>query len=159
MHTLRSSLITPSPSLDVAYDLLAFEQWRNNGTREQMAESYLFLEPRVRFLPEPDDVLMLTAQSSIEHQAGKLCLSHRPSGTRVSLAGLDVAVAERIVKSIDGQRSLIAVQLAALATEAEMDAFLRATLVRRMKRWASVTARSVASLIAIMAPERRAISP
>lgn len=130
MHTLRSSLITPSPSLDVAYDLLAFEQWRNHATSEQPTENYLFLEPRVRFSPEPDDVLMLTAASTLEHHAGNLCLSHIPSGARVVLGQLDAAVAERIVKSIDGQRSLISVQLTALATESEMDTFLRATFGR-----------------------------
>jgi hypothetical protein len=117
--------------LELPYDLLAYEHWlreQKPGTASQ--SSYLFLEPRVRFCPEPDDRLTLVNGVSLRREGKRAVLYHAATDTKAPVEGLDVALVERIISAIDGTHSLLAIQLLARATQSQMDVFLRASFGR-----------------------------
>ncbi len=93
------------------YDLLAYERWLFDTASPSSPSSYLFLEPRLRFFPEPDDVIVLIAGVRLERRGKLAVLQHPESGTRLPLEGLELSVVERILGSLDGARSLIAAQV------------------------------------------------
>lgn len=112
------------------YDLLAYERWLRETHPKTPSGSYLFLESRVRFTLEPDDRLSLVPGVRLERQANRVALHHEVTNTRDFVDGLAPKTVERIVSSIDGKRSVIAVQLSSAVTAKELDAFLRSTFGR-----------------------------
>ena len=128
MSPLPLESSTDEPAVEsIPFDILAYERWLAERTISQPSESYLFLEPRVRFSPEADDALTLAPGVTFAQQQDSVALYHTSSGTSIAVGEVDAATCKRIVDAINGQRSLIAVQIAARATQSEMDAFLRAT--------------------------------
>lgn len=115
---------------ELPYDLLAYERWLGALATTAGAESYLYLEPRVRFAPEPDDALELDPRVRLTQVGQNAVLEHTPTGTRLPVDSVPFAVAQQILQAMDGHRSLIATQLISGATAAQMDAFLRTAFGR-----------------------------
>jgi hypothetical protein len=128
---LRAAVLGPpfeaSPRL---YDLLAYERWLSDPAAPSSPSSYLFLEPRLRFFPEADDVIVLIAGVRLERRGKLAVLQHPESGTRLPLEGLELPLVERILANLDGKKSLLATQIASECTAAQFDAFLRHTFGR-----------------------------
>jgi hypothetical protein len=121
------SISRAADPLELPYDLLAYEQWLRERGKTPLKESYLFLEPRVRFSLEPDDRLCLIQGASARREGKRVSIIHNSTGAKVFVEGLEMALVEGILSAIDGSQSLLAAQLTANATSSEFDTFLRAT--------------------------------
>jgi hypothetical protein len=121
------SILHAAEPFELPYDLLAYEQWLRERGQSPSRESYLFLEPRVRFSPEPDDRLCLVKGATARREGKRVSITHNATGAKVFVEGLELSLVERILSAIDGTHSLLAAQLTAQASSHEFDTFLRAT--------------------------------
>lgn len=112
--------------LSFPHELHAYHRYLAQAPASRVAEDYLFYESRVRFEPRVEDVLQSLAGTEASATPRGSVLVHPPSRARVELAGLDVAVAKRILSHIDGTLPLIEVEHRAQVPPGTMEHFLRA---------------------------------
>ncbi|MGC4068999.1 MAG: hypothetical protein QM784_31000 [Polyangiaceae bacterium] len=106
---------------------MRYERWLSEQAATASPSSYLFFEPRLRFFPEADDILVAIPEVRLERSHSTVVLVHRSTRSRVNLDGLAPEVAERIWSHIDGKASVFGVQRRAQVTAAQMDRFLALT--------------------------------
>jgi hypothetical protein len=85
-------------------------------------DSYLFSEPRVRFRPEPNDVLFARDVTVTETETG--IELRAPNGAAISIPGMTTEMAQPLVAAFDGTRTLREIERAFPASKRALDALL-----------------------------------
>jgi hypothetical protein len=117
----------PTLAANALHDALRYERWLSEQGATTSPASYLFFEPRLRFYPEADDVLVAVPQIELVRGRSSVSLVHAPTGTRVVLDGLEESAAERIWNHVDGTSTVFGIQRRAQVGAAPMDRFLALT--------------------------------
>jgi hypothetical protein len=117
--------------VDFPWEVLEYRAWlgQQPSTRGPVRD-YLFEEPKVRFRPEPGDLLVAERDVQVTTTGQGLTLTAPRASSAVSVAGLGAAERETVVgllAELDGQRPLAAIRAAlslerAVALEALLDA-------------------------------------
>lgn len=113
---------------DFAYDLLAYQRYvaeAYSTLRER--EAYLLYEPKIRFQPEGDDVLVRLPELEIRATDAGTFAYHADTQTSIALPGITAEKARKILEGLDGARTLLGLLLATRTTDKELDSFLAAT--------------------------------
>jgi hypothetical protein len=87
-------------------------------------DSYLFSEPRVRFRPEPNDVLYARDVSVLETETGVELRT--PNGASVAIPGMTPELARPVVDVLDGSRTLREIERAFPGQRRVLDGLLGA---------------------------------
>jgi hypothetical protein len=117
----------PTFAANALYDSLQYEHWLREVEAKSSPSAYLFFEPRLRFFPEADDILVLVPEVKLERSRDTAVLVHTPTRTRVPLEGLEADAALRISSHVDGEHSVFGVQRRAKVSVAQLDRFLALT--------------------------------
>ncbi|HEY5956687.1 MAG TPA: hypothetical protein VIV60_09050, partial [Polyangiaceae bacterium] len=112
---------------DIAYDVLSYQRFIDQGLSQGSADAYLFYEPRVRFGIEADDVLVALGALEVKKVGSGSQVSHRSSGISLPLPNVDALTAERIIVELNAHRTVLGVEIAAQVRSTVLDEFLKAT--------------------------------
>lgn len=113
--------------LGVPPELAAYQAWLvEQGSRKQPRD-YLFSDPKPRFEPRKDDVVIAMPGLSVRRKGGRTLLTSTNPPVDLPLAGLGAREAERILSAFDGTRCLLEVRWEAGVDGPTFAKFLRAT--------------------------------
>jgi hypothetical protein len=97
--------------LEGRWDLRAYERWLAEQARDR--DDYLFASAKARFRAEGDDVLVAPPDLAVHPRKSSLELASASLGGGIAIEGVMRPALERAVASIDGQRTLSELRLAA----------------------------------------------
>ena len=81
-----------------------YQRFLNETPARDPEDSYLFSEPRVRFRPEPNDVVFARDVTVTETETG--IELRAPNGASISIPGMTAEMAQPLVAAFDGNRTL-----------------------------------------------------
>jgi hypothetical protein len=119
-----------SQILAVAPELLAYQRWLDAERAKPRVRDYLFVEAQPRFEPRKEDVVVPLPGLRVECRKGACALRGETLGVVLELPGIKAADAERVLASLDGQRSLLEARWHAGVASSTLAQFLRLTFGR-----------------------------
>ena len=111
--------------LGVPSELAAYQAWLAEQRSQNRAKDYLFSDPKPRFEPRKDDVVVALPGLCVQRKGGRSLLSCSNPAVELPLPGLGAREAERILAAFDGKRCLLEARW-----KAEVDAPTFAKLLR-----------------------------
>jgi hypothetical protein len=81
----------------------AYQRFLDETRARDPEDSYLFSEPRVRFRPEPNDVLFARDVTVIETETGAELQA--PNGVSIAIPGMTPELAQPVLRALDGNRT------------------------------------------------------
>lgn len=113
--------------LEASPELAMYRRWMAEDRGSPKQRDYLFADPRVRFEPHNEDVLVALPGLSVEPRGGNARLRSVNPPAVLDISGVDTPESRRILAAIDGANTLVEARLASGVAADRFRAFLGAT--------------------------------